>query len=105
MGGNVNQIEPVLDAKYFHKSPLNPRHVIGLHLLGKWLTGYGGKTAPPFNRFFIGGENDIRGFDILRHQPDRLRADRVVDSGIERGRHAARAVWSELHRPAGPGAA
>jgi outer membrane protein insertion porin family len=64
LGGNVNQIEPILDAKYFHKSPINPKHVIGLHVLGKWVTGYGGEVAPPFNRFYIGGENDIRGFDI-----------------------------------------
>ena len=69
VGGNVNQIEPVLDYKHFMKSPLNPRHVIGFHLLGKWLTGYDGKTAPPFNRFFIGGENDIRGFDIFGISP------------------------------------
>ncbi len=69
MGGNVNQLEPVLDAKYFRKSPLNPKHVIGFHVLGKWVTGYGGKVAPPFNRFYMGGENDIRGFDIWGISP------------------------------------
>jgi outer membrane protein insertion porin family len=26
------------------------------------IVGYGGKTAPPFTRYFMGGENDIRGF-------------------------------------------
>jgi outer membrane protein insertion porin family len=69
LGGNVNQIEPVLDAKYFHKSPWNQKHVIGAHLLGRWLTGYGGKVAPPFNRFYMGGENDIRGFEIWGISP------------------------------------
>jgi len=69
MGGNVNQIEPVFDFKRFRKSPLNPKHVIGFHLMGKWLTGFDGKTAPPFNRFYIGGENDIRGFDIFGISP------------------------------------
>ena len=64
LGGNVNQIEPVIDMKYFRKSPLNPKHVIGLHAAGRWLTGYGGKVASPLNRFYMGGENDIRGFDI-----------------------------------------
>jgi outer membrane protein insertion porin family len=64
LGGNVNEIEPVIDAKYFHKSPLNPKHIIGLHLNARHVTGYGGKTAPPFDRFFMGGEMDIRGFNI-----------------------------------------
>ncbi len=63
LGGNVNEIAPVLDAKYFHTSPINKKHVIALHALGRWVTGYGGKVAPPFNRFYMGGENDIRGFD------------------------------------------
>ena len=35
----------------------------------KFLTGYDGKTAAPFNRFYIGGENDIRGFQIWGISP------------------------------------
>jgi outer membrane protein insertion porin family len=62
LGGNVNTVQPQLDMKYFHKG-LRNGHVIGFHFLGKTLTGYGGKVAPPFSRFYIGGENDIRGFD------------------------------------------
>ncbi len=68
LGGNVNQIEPILDAKYFRKG-LKPGHVIGMHVVGRFLTGYGGKTASPTNRFYIGGENDIRGFDIWGISP------------------------------------
>src|SRR5579875_2526700 len=64
IGRNVNQIEPVVDLKYFRKSPINAKHIIGLHAAGRWLTGYGGKVASPLNRFYMGGENDIRGFDI-----------------------------------------
>jgi len=69
LGGNVNQIEPIVDAKYFHTSPMNKKHVIGLHFTGKYLTGYGGKVAPPFNRFFMGGENDVRGFQLWGVSP------------------------------------
>jgi outer membrane protein insertion porin family len=65
----VNEIAPVVDAKYFHTSPFNKRHVIGVHVLGRWVTGYGGRVAPPFNRFYMGGENDIRGFDIWGISP------------------------------------
>ena len=62
LGGNVNQIMPVIDARYFRRA-LKPSHVIGVHFSARYLTGYGGKVAPPFNRFYIGGENDIRGFE------------------------------------------
>jgi outer membrane protein insertion porin family len=68
LGGNVNQIEPVIDAKYFHRG-LSSKHVVGLHFSGRFLTGFGGKTAAPFNRFFMGGENDIRGFDFWSITP------------------------------------
>lgn len=68
LGGNVNQIEPTIDAKYFHRG-FSPRHVVGAHFLGRHVTGFGGKTAPPFNRFFMGGEYDIRGFQIWGISP------------------------------------
>jgi outer membrane protein insertion porin family len=63
LGGNVNMIEPTIDFKYFRKG-FKPGHVIGVHGLSRFVTGYGGKVAPPFNRFYMGGENDIRGFEI-----------------------------------------
>ncbi len=63
LGGNVNQIEPVLDFRHFRKG-FKPGHVIAMHLSAKYVTGYGGKVAPPFNRFYMGGENDVRGFDL-----------------------------------------
>jgi len=68
LGGNVNQIEPVIDAKYFRRG-LGKTHVIGLHFSGRYITGYGGKTAAPFNRFFMGGENDVRGFQYFQITP------------------------------------
>jgi outer membrane protein insertion porin family len=40
-----------------------------MHFLGQYLTGYGGKVAAPFNRFYMGGENDIRGFQIWGVSP------------------------------------
>jgi outer membrane protein insertion porin family len=61
LGGNVNTITPTFDAKYFHPG-LKKGHVIGMHLSARMIVGYGGKTAPPFSRFFTGGENDVRGF-------------------------------------------
>jgi outer membrane protein insertion porin family len=40
-----------------------------MHFLGSYVTGFGGKTAPPFNRFFMGGENDVRGFQLYTVSP------------------------------------
>lgn len=68
LGGNTNMIEPTIDFKYF-RAGFKKGHVIGVHTLGRFVTGYGGKTAPPFNRFYMGGENDIRGFDIWGISP------------------------------------
>ncbi|MGB6942311.1 MAG: outer membrane protein assembly factor BamA [Bryobacteraceae bacterium] len=61
LGGNVNTIQPTFDAKYFRRG-LKKGHVIGMHLSARILAGYGGKSAPPFTRYFSGGENDVRGF-------------------------------------------
>jgi outer membrane protein insertion porin family len=66
--GNVNTIEPTLDAKYF-RSGFKKGHVMGFHLLSRFLVGYGGKVAPPFARYYTGGENDIRGFEIWGISP------------------------------------
>ncbi len=68
LGGSVNMIEPTVDAKYF-RAGFKKGHVIGFHGLGRFLTGYGGKLAPPFNRFYMGGENDVRGFEIWGISP------------------------------------
>jgi outer membrane protein insertion porin family len=61
--GNVNIIRPTVDLKYFRPNPLYRSHILAFHLAGPLLTGYGAKVAPPFARSFIGGLQDIRGFD------------------------------------------
>ncbi|MBZ5562949.1 MAG: outer membrane protein assembly factor BamA [Acidobacteriia bacterium] len=72
LGGNTNTLTPTIEAKYFHpvahKRSEKPQ-AIGVRLLAAMTTGYGGKVAPPFSRFYIGGEQDIRGFDIRSISP------------------------------------
>jgi outer membrane protein insertion porin family len=68
IGGNVNMITNTGEFKYFH--PINhKRNAIGIRFMGAWTTGYGGKEVPPYSRFYMGGENDIRGFDIRAISP------------------------------------
>jgi len=68
LGGNVNLFEPVFEAKYFRPA-LKKGHVIGFRVMGRFLTGYGGRVAPPFNRIYMGGEQDVRGFEIWGISP------------------------------------
>jgi len=69
LGANVNTIRPTFDAQYFHRSPRWHKNVLAFHLLASTVTGYGGKEVPPQNRTFIGGENDVRGFDFYSISP------------------------------------
>jgi outer membrane protein insertion porin family len=69
LGGNVNTIQPVIEGKYFKPAPWHRSHILAFHLLGSMITGYGGKEIPPFSRTYIGGEQDIRGFQIWGISP------------------------------------
>ncbi len=68
LGGNVNTVRNVGDFKYFHPVHKN-RNVVGFHLTSAYITGFDGKEIPPFSRFYMGGEQDIRGFDIRSISP------------------------------------
>jgi outer membrane protein insertion porin family len=68
LGGNVNTLQPALDVAYFRRGIFR-RNVMGFHLNARLITGYGGKVAPPYSRYYMGGEDDIRGFDILSISP------------------------------------
>jgi len=61
VGGDVNTVEPAIDLKWFHPG-FSSRHVVGVHLHGSMIAGYGGKAAPPFDRYYMGGEDEVRGF-------------------------------------------
>lgn len=62
LGSEVNTWEPAFEAKYFHPG-LKNGHVVALRLRGNLITGYAGKRLPPFDRYYMGGEDEVRGFD------------------------------------------
>jgi outer membrane protein insertion porin family len=72
LGGNTNTVRPMIEFKYFHavarKRAPKP-HVFGAHVMASTISGFGGLVAPPFSRFYIGGEDDVRGFDIRSISP------------------------------------
>jgi outer membrane protein insertion porin family len=86
LGGNVKTISNIFDFKYFH--PVHKhRNVVGFHFSAAYITAYGSTTStcpstlvgctpeptpnaiPPFNRLYMGGESDLRGFDIRSISP------------------------------------
>jgi outer membrane protein insertion porin family len=68
LGGNAKSISQVFDTKYFR--PVNhKRNVLGFHLLTAFTTGYGGVAPSPYERFFTGGDDSVRGFDIRTISP------------------------------------
>jgi outer membrane protein insertion porin family len=69
LGANVNTLRPTFDGQYYHPSPRWHKNVLAFHLTGSTLLGYGGKVAPPFSRTFMGGENDVRGFEFYSITP------------------------------------
>ena len=66
-GGNTRFFQPTVEAKYF--KPHGARRTIAMRGLFSFLSGYGGRVPPPFSRSFMGGENDVRGFQIWSISP------------------------------------
>ncbi len=68
LGGTVYTIRPIVQYKQFF--PVNKRHnAIGYNFQGSFITGYNGVVAPPFERAYLGGDQDLRGFDIRTISP------------------------------------
>jgi outer membrane protein insertion porin family len=68
LGGNVNAITNTFEWKYFH--PINKhRNVLGFRVQAAYATSFGGLGLPPTSRFYIGGEDSVRGFDVRAISP------------------------------------
>ena len=68
LGGTVRTVRPTVEYKH-HFPVQNRRNTVGIHFQGSFLSGFGGLVAPPFQRSYMGGENDLRGFDIRSISP------------------------------------
>jgi outer membrane protein insertion porin family len=68
VGGTVRSVRPIV--QYTHWTPVqNRRNTVGFRVQGSFISGFGGLVAPPFQRAYMGGENDLRGFDIRSVSP------------------------------------
>ncbi len=48
---------------------MNGRNVLGIRAQLGYVQGFGGDVAPPNNRFYSGGEGELRGFDVRAATP------------------------------------
>jgi outer membrane protein insertion porin family len=71
LGGDFNMIRPSFEYRHFwpDKWLSRGRNVFGINLVGQFIQSYGKSSVPFFDRFFIGGENTVRGFDIRSVSP------------------------------------
>jgi len=67
LGGNVRFYRPLV--AFTQWRPLYGQNTLGIRIQGSFIDGFGGTEAPPYQRFYLGGENDLRGFDIRTVSP------------------------------------
>jgi outer membrane protein insertion porin family len=72
--GNVRYFSPVVQYKHymamsgFHRNP-DGRNVLAIRMQASYIQGFSGDVAPPFARFYSGGDNELRGFDVRAATP------------------------------------
>jgi outer membrane protein insertion porin family len=78
LGGNTDYWSTTLEGTWYF--PVSVRTSLGLHAQGQYIRPYGRtSTLPIFEKFFMGGEYSVRGFDIRSIGP------RDFNSGIVTG--------------------
>ena len=67
LGGEVDFIKPRFEWKFF--LPTFPKQVIGLHMEYSFIESFAGSEIPFWERFYLGGERNIRGYDVYTIGP------------------------------------
>jgi outer membrane protein insertion porin family len=62
-GGNTNFYRPTVEYRFF-KPHTRRRNVIAMRVMASHIRGFGGTSVPFYERFFPGGDYDIRGFEF-----------------------------------------
>ena len=83
IGGNTKYYAPTAAFRQYFPMKLlkynrEGHNVLGYRIQLSNVAGFGGEVAPPFDRIYGGGENDIRGFDIRSSSPYTFIPTRVM---------------------------
>jgi outer membrane protein insertion porin family len=83
IGGNTKYYAPTATWRQFFpmkglKVDREGHNVLGYRVQLQNVAGFGGQVAPPFDRIYGGGENEVRGFDIRSNSPYTFIPTRVM---------------------------
>ena len=76
LGGTVDFYKPTLEGIWY--LPVSRTTNFGFRAMFSWVNGFNDSVVPSFERFFMGGENQIRGYDIRSIWPTA-----VTDDGVQ----------------------
>jgi outer membrane protein insertion porin family len=81
IGSDFNMVRPSVEYRHFitDKWLSHGRNVFAFNLQLQYIQSYGNSSVPFFDRFFIGGENTIRGFDVRSISPIAVLSTRQFD--------------------------
>jgi outer membrane protein insertion porin family len=66
--GNIDTIGNTFSMSYFHPN-YRRRNTIAMKFQTAMITGFDGNNVPPYNRFYLGGEQDVRGYNFYTISP------------------------------------
>lgn len=69
LGGNINFYRPLVSFTQFIHVPKSGGNTFGMRFQAAFINGFNGNSAPPYQRFYMGGETDLRGFDTRTVSP------------------------------------
>lgn len=92
LGGEIKLIKPQFEWTFYR--PIVGRSVLGLHINYEFLKPLGGSGLPFWERFYLGGERSIRGYEIYTVGP-------LTDSGINKGGEKSLVMNAEYIIPTG----
>jgi outer membrane protein insertion porin family len=67
LGGNINLAKPRFECSFF--LPLGGNHVLGFHSDYQFIKGLKGSSAPFWERFYLGGTGNLRGYHFFSIGP------------------------------------
>ena len=92
LGGEVDMIKPSLEWTFYR--PIVGRSSLGLHLEYQFVKSFRSHSVPFWERFYLGGERSIRGYEIYSLGP-------LTSEGINKGGEKALVLNAEYIIPLG----